>query len=229
MESIKKVIPQALRNLQKQDTQRSQNQEHKITDEEIWELVQGIGFGRIYLRVNPDRIYPKKEIMAKIEQINKSGCMSSSGALICGPLGTGKTSILSYIAFRLIKERVQPSDQFGYTGYPQWKTSIKIKFIPTGELFDLFFDKDKETINAFRDCPILFLDDFGREYQTDFPLSRFENFIEHRYADLLLTFITTNIAPDDLADNRKWSRIVDRFRDKKWMDIITIKGKSMRG
>jgi len=167
--------------------------------------------------------------MAKIEQINKSGCTNSSGALICGSLGTGKTSILSYIAFQLIKERACPSKHFGYSTFPQWESMVNIKFIPTGELFDLFFDKDKEAINAYRDCPILFLDDFGREYQTDFPLSRFENFIEHRYANLLLTFITTNIAPADLADNPKWSRIVDRFRDKKWMDIITIKGKSMRG
>jgi len=32
-----------------------------------------------------------------------------------------------------------------------------------------------------------------------------------------------------LAREKKWSRIVDRFRDEKWMRIIEIKGKSMRG
>lgn len=183
------------------------------------------------MRVDPEKIYPKKEIAQKVKQIIGKGTLGSTGALICGSLGTGKTSILSYVAFRIIEELATPGEHFGCGGYPlsaQWKTP-SICFIPTGELFDLFFEKEKELVLELRSSEILFLDDFGREYQTDFPLSKFENFIEHRYANLLTTFITTNIAPTDLAGNPKWSRIVDRFRDKKWMDIIEIKGKSMRG
>lgn len=181
------------------------------------------------MKADPEKIYPKKEIIQKAVQVIERGTLGSTGALICGSLGTGKTSILSYLAFRIIKELSIPdSKHFGYTGYPQWQIP-DINFIPTGELFDLFFEKEKERVLELRDSKILFLDDFGREYQTDFPLSKFENFIEYRYANLLLTFITTNIDPKTLSENPKWSRIVDRFRDKKWMDIIEIKGKSMRG
>lgn len=228
MEPIKKLIPPVLANLKKQDSLKSQSQEAKITDEQAWDFVKARGFGRIYLWVDPDKIYPKKEVLAKAGQIIKNGILQSTGALICGSLGTGKTSILSYLAFNITKEistiNEDPKDMF----IKPWKTP-DMEFIPTGELFDLFFEKEKERVLELRDRKMLFLDDFGREYQTDFPLSKFENFIEYRYANLLLTFITTNISPVDLAENPKWSRIVDRFRDKKWMDIIEIKGKSMRG
>lgn len=190
--------------------------------------MNAIGFGKIYLRPDPEKIYPKKEIETKIGQIIKQGIHGSTGALICGPLGTGKTSILSYLAFKITKELSITNEDFKDMFVRPWKTP-NARFVSTGELFDLFFEKEKGQALELRNAEILFLDDFGREYQTDFPLSKFENFIEYRYANLLLTFITTNISPIDLSENPKWSRIVDRFRDKKWMDIIEIEGKSMRG
>lgn len=228
MEHIKERVRRIVQNLPKQDTRKSQNQVAKMTDGEAWEFVKVRGFGRIYLRVDPEKIYPKTEILAKAKQVIEHGTLGGVGALICGPLGTGKTSVLSYLAFRIIRGLSVPGEHFGDGGYPQWSIP-GIEFIPTGELFDVFFEKEKDRVLELRDSPILFLDDFGREYQTDYPLSKFENFIEYRYANLLLTFITTNIAPVDLAENPKWGRIVDRFRDKKWMDIIVIKGKSLRG
>jgi len=207
-----------------------------MTDKEAWGYVQGVGFGKIYLEIDPEKIYPKAEIETKVDEFRKGVGLTFShdtflrfervnvkGAIISGSLGTGKTSILSYLAFKIIKEFSVKGD-----GFEEWHIP-PMNFISTGELFDLFFEKEKERIDALRSSNCLFLDDWGREYQTDFPLSKFENFIEYRYANLHTTLITTNIAPVDLPKNPKWSRIVDRFRDKKWMDIIEIKGKSMRG
>lgn len=202
-------------------------------DELVWQIVQQIGFGKMYLRPKGNRILPRKEIEGKIKEIKERG-YETKGMTICGPLGTGKTSILCYLAACFVRN-VAPLT--GATYRPDPKAEFicldwgmpKIAFSSTGELFELFFDKRKATIDYLKRVSVLMLDDFGREYQTDFPLAKFENFIEYRYANVLTTFITTNIAPVDLADNPAWARIVDRLRDPKWMEVITIKGESMRG
>jgi len=203
----------------------------------LWDRLHDVGFGKIYLRPDPAKIRPKKEVESKIKELH-GGLESVKSLLISGPIGTGKTTILCYLAFHCLRLLAIPSQSLyrffsskegpeGFVGF-EWSLP-QIAFISTGELFDLFFDRERKITEDLKKTPILFLDDFGREYQTEFPLSKFENWIEHRYANLLLTFITTNISLKDLAKRDRWARIVDRFRDEKWMQTLTIHGKSMRG
>ncbi len=129
-----------------------------------------------------------------------------------GSVGVGKTSNLALLAWGIAKFLCTLS-----------------RFISVGDLFDLFFRNDVEKIEELRKCPILFLDDLGREYTTDFPLSRFENFVEYRYSNLLPSFVTTNLSFGDLQKKEGWERIVDRMKDTKWMRKLTIAGSSLRG
>ena len=85
-----------------------------------------------------------------------------------------------------------------------------------------------EKIEQYRKCDLFLLDDFGRVYSTDFPLSKFEDIIEYRYSEMKSTCITTNLSKDQLRRMRIYARIIDRWADPKLFRFIEIAGKSKR-
>ncbi len=156
------------------------------------------------------------------------------GLFLVGSVGTGKTSILAYIAYRLARY----ADYTSVANYDdqgrEYTSSIhgKLKFITATGLFNMFFGwRDIDIANRLEkmvNFPVLMIDDLGREYRSDFPTSRFEEFIEHRYANELTTIVTSNISPVALVEMKEFERIVDRFKDSKWMRLLTVTGKSQR-
>jgi DNA replication protein DnaC len=197
-----------------------------------WEVVEKqIGFGKRYVRPNPEIFPAKTEINAYLdEQLYANGV----GLFITGAVGVGKTSILAHIAFRITKS-------MGYTHLPSmperqdfWSSQApaNIGYISTSKLFDLFFKLGNGPHeNSLRDLskkPVLLLDDLGREYRSELPVSRFEEFIELRYGASLATIITTNLPPIELIKLPGLERVVDRFRDSKWMKLLTLMGNSIR-
>jgi hypothetical protein len=133
------------------------------------------------------------------------------GLFLSGGIGVGKTSTLCLIAKWLTKH---------FNSIP--------KFISTGMLFDMYFEKKYDKVNELMNATVLFLDDLGREYPADFPLMKFENFMEYRYGNLLPTFISSNISIEDLRKRPGFERIADRIVDVKWMAHIVYAGKSKR-
>lgn len=134
-----------------------------------------------------------------------------SGMFISGGIGTGKTSLMALMAMDMVS-----------------RFNCVPKFISTGFLFDMYFEKKTTEINTLMESTLLFLDDLGREYPADFPLMKFENFVEYRYGNLLPTFITSNMSIDDLRARTGFERIADRINDPKWMKHLTIPGGSKR-
>ena len=133
------------------------------------------------------------------------------GMFVSGGIGTGKTSLMALIARDMMQK---------YNCIP--------RFISTGFLFDLFFDRKSTEIQTLMESTLLFLDDLGREYPADFPLMKFENFVEYRYSNLLPTFITSNLKIDDLRARPGFERIADRLNDPQFLTHLTIPGCSKR-
>ena len=200
-------------------------------DDWYWEQVRKIGIGPRYHSIVPDRIKIKKELDA---YLNSNEMQKGRGLFIAGAVGTGKTSILSYIAVTLT---VRSHIDF-MLGFPEnknnWKSLVhrKVKFITATSLFNLFFNRNepgaRSKLNTLANIYNLMIDDLGREYRSDFPTTRFEELIERRYANKLPTFITSNITPTRLEEMNEFIRIVDRFKDSKWMRMFIIAGSSQR-
>lgn len=211
------------------------NDKNKIVvpEEEYWGVVHDqFGFGKIYIQNSMALIsesrklqLPKDKIVEKCKNIASGD--DKQGWLICGGVGTGKTTIMCYMSYVILRHKrveVMPDgDSYRISSYPSYY------HVRTGELFNLFFEKKLDRIDELRECSILFLDDLGVEYSTEYPLSKFEDFIEYRYSELKTTFITTNLTPERLREDLDWARIVDRLFDKKWMQLVTIAGGSLRG
>ena len=208
----------------------------EIPDEEYWYLVgDHVGFGKIYILNSKELILdlkkfqlPKDKLDGKSKDI--SAQKDNRGWLMCGGVGTGKTTMLCYMVYQILRQREFTLMKNESTDWGWRIDSIpRIYYVRTGELFNLFFEKKLERIDELKNCWILFLDDLGVEYSSEYPLSKFEDFIEYRYSELLTTFITTNLSPERLKEDLDWARIVDRLLDPKWMQLVTIAGESLRG
>jgi len=172
--------------------------EESIASEDVRTKLSDYGWYKIYLT--------SKWEHSPVERI-----VPQEGMFISGGIGTGKTSLMALMAMELV-----------------YQFNCVPRFISTGFLFDMYFEKRGAEIQSLMESSLLFLDDLGREYPADFPLMKFENFIEYRYGNLLPTFITSNMSIDDLRTRTGFERIADRVNDPKWMKHLTISGGSKR-
>ena len=104
------------------------------------------------------------------------------GLILCGNPGTGKTHLAAAISHKVIEE----------FGIPvEFKTSIEIH----SELTNF----EKETLNKYKKCDLLIIDDLGKEKTTEWRQEKIFEIINSRYEDYLPTLITTNLAPKQFA------------------------------
>lgn len=172
-----------------------------------------ISLGSIYETFEETKIRELKTIKAWLK-LFLSG--TKKGAVFTGDLGTGKTTLLHWIAYNLL---LYTPWQY-IKNYPELipTRGISIALLRTSNLTRAFVQQDKETIEIAQTIPVLMLDDFTRHYQHDFPTSMLEDLIEYRYANQLPTFVTLDLSLQSLAqEEKKWGRILDRFRESKWM------------
>lgn len=183
----------------------------------------------MYWTVDESRIRPITEIGDYVQRL-KENIERGRGMILSGTIGSGKTSILSFIAqkaFQIGKFGGCALDTFT----PQsWNALFDIRFCPVLKFFDLVFERDFQAIDRFRECDLLLLDDFGAEHPSDYPVSQFEGLIEYRYANMRSTCVTTNLSVMQLRDLDFYARVIDRWRDKKLFpyDLIEIGGNSQR-
>ncbi len=177
-----------------------------------------IGVGGKYLPCDFRQIRHKDKLDACVTQLLDSG---RKGLVLAGDYGTGKTTMMRYIAEQLLTKsncRIRPPH---------------IRTIRTSRLYTLIMDPSKrELVEEIEKKHYLIIDDFGRTYEVEYANNRFEDILSYRYDNRLPTFITTNmdLREPKIQKHPVWGRVVDLFRDRDWMfDAFVVGGKSMRG
>ena len=123
------------------------------------------------------------------------------GLLFWGGVGTGKTFAAACIANALI-ERAVPVLM---TNFP------KIM----GQMGGLYTEERSQYLGSFRNYPLLVIDDFGVERDTEYAKEQVYAVIDERYRSGLPLIITTNLPiaalrrPENAADARIYSRVLD--------------------
>lgn len=131
--------------------------------------------------------------------------------LIVGSYGTGKTHLACAIANKLIDDGIPILfDTFG--GYLE---KLKAEF-----------DTSKRyCLENMKSVSVLFIDDIGKEKQTEWTRSVMFEIINTRYEDLLPTVITSNISGKDLEEylgGATYSRLCEMCKG------VMVKGKDQR-
>lgn len=136
--------------------------------------------------------------------------------LLLGRYGVGKTGLIAS-ALNALAPQLHDNGQ-------------RPKFISTVALTDALrtgyddgsFDR---TMEAYRKCGLLILDDLGAEKPTEWVRERIFSIIDHRYGNLLPTWGTSNLTPDKLAEQigeRAFWRLIEEC------DVIEVNGVNLR-
>lgn len=124
---------------------------------------------------------------------------SSTGLLMYGPTGTGKTFAAACIGNELMRQ-----------GIPVLATSI-VRLTNTS----IFDDDLKLILRKMKSARLLILDDLGAERDTDFKVEQIFDVIDSRYASKRPMIITTNTPLDsfksetDIRRRRIYDRILE--------------------
>jgi DNA replication protein DnaC len=202
-------------------SQERQSLRGKLYSEKLENYLDYIGLYERYRNVDVDRIYPIKEIKEYVDNLDQNIKMGL-GLFLCGSFGVGKTSILSYL--------IQKVYSFGsWDQYEDiWRRNYSIQYCTVSKLFNLMFRKEEDELKKYQIYDFLVLDEFGREYDHDFPLSRFEELIDYRYGNMKTTCIATNLTIENLKGLNEYAHILSRFSDRSWIKTIQISGEDQR-
>jgi len=160
------------------------------------------------------------------------------GALLCGDVGKGKTSVLWMLAYELMLVHARS----GLSPLGEWESNCRfVDYFQLQIILREFYERGRgessRAIAGSASVPevgwrrYLFIDDLGAGFEdkAGWNLSLLQQLINYRYEHCLPTYITTNKTLEELDAMAGWSRIVDRLRDKNWMiTAVASSGESMR-
>lgn len=136
---------------------------------------------------------------------------NGSGLYICGRQGTGKTWLASRVAKAWMASGM---------GRVRFISSVRLM----SEISDTYgsrFESESQVISRYASCPLLVVDDLGKEVPSQWALSKLFALFDDRYANKRSTIVTTQFSPDALArrmatsgDAETAMAIVSRFRER---------------
>ena len=150
------------------------------------------------LGYNPKQIEMAKRYVQHWEEFRDS----STGLLLWGDVGTGKSFIAGCIANALLDK-----------GVPVLMTNFARLL---NKLTDMYAGDRNAYIDSFKRYPLLIIDDLGIERNSEFAREQVFSVIDSRYRSQLPMIVTTNLSvddmidPTDLARGRIYSRVLER-------------------
>lgn len=187
------------------------------TIEEI--LISECGIPKRYISADIDNLNPKQKVSVE-------GFLKNESLFLHGGVGTGKT----YIAVALIRAIVekQVAAALNETYIPHRPKLVSVTDLLL-EIRDAFRDgsgiSEGDIISRYAGCKFLALDDLGAEKTTEWSSQTLYSIIDHRYRDMRLTLITSNLNLDGISV-RVGDRIASRIAEM--CKVVELKGKDRR-
>ena len=150
------------------------------------------------LGYNPKQIAMAKQYVRHWEEFKKD----STGLLLWGNVGTGKSFIAGCIANALLDK-----------GVPVIMTNFARLL---NKLTDMYAGDRNTYIDSFNRYQLMIIDDLGIERNSEFAREQVFSVIDSRYRSQLPMIVTTNLTvdelmdPADLARGRIYSRVLER-------------------
>ena len=156
------------------------------------------GKGQNDLGYNPKQIDMAKKYVQHWEEFRNT----STGLILWGNVGTGKSFIAGCIANALLDK-----------GVPVIMTNFARLL---NKLTDMYAGDRNAYIDSFNRYPLMIIDDLGIERNSEFAREQVFSIIDSRYRSQLPMIITTNLSlkklknPEDLARARIYDRVMER-------------------
>ena len=150
------------------------------------------------LGYNPKQIAMAKQYVQHWEEF----LASSTGLLLWGDVGTGKSFIAGCIANALVDK-----------GVPVIMTNFARLL---NKLTDMYSGDRNAYIDSFKKYPLMIVDDLGMERNSEFAREQIFSVIDSRYRSQLPMIVTTNLSLDelkgttDLSKSRIYDRVLER-------------------
>ena len=150
------------------------------------------------LGYNPKQIAIAKQYVQHWDEF----LASSTGLLLWGNVGTGKSYIAGCIANALLDK-----------GVPVLMTNFARLL---NKLTDMYSGDRNAYIDSFKKYPLMIIDDLGVERNSEFAREQVFSVIDSRYRSQLPMIVTTNLSLEELKDTTDLSkaRIYDRVIER---------------
>ena len=144
---------------------------------------------------NPSQTEYCRKYAENLLTASDSSSSENGGLLLWGNIGSGKSYLAACIANALIERE------------------IPVKMQNLSRILNTGFEERDEIMKTMLHYPVLILDDFGIERETEFSLEIIYNVIDTRYQSRKSLIITTNLTLSAIqnVDDLKLQRIYDRI------------------
>lgn len=200
------------------------------------EAARLVGFGSVHRSLQFCGSFP--EIERSLSTIATTGSCRRS-CLICGPVGVGKTALLSAMFKAHVLEILERTTAGGLFVQSARRirfpvlVAMESKLVTHEEIVQAAHaeyqaDEIELSLAGLAKVRLLMIDDLGDTTNTEYHQVKLDGLIDERWRNNRSTWITTNLSANAIERWSGWERIASRFADKNWMSRYELPGKDLR-